>query len=248
MDLKELKNTEYETQKDLVSKIRSKVSELFRYGNNIERLMKDKVEDFILLQEMPLGVRVGEHTIYIGTFSFSNEDRFWTEWVRILSLIQADKVNFDLLNDSRNLYKALHVHKFLFKELCRMIYKTVVLQQQFIVAGTDKKEFGWKNVTLKYLIDHLNTETLLQICMLIYTYNFDAEKKNLQLVLGYLGGKEREEMYMYSWLRNLGGLTGKFLRAQAPSIERVWADTTNPSSVQTSREKNKEDKDDEETG
>lgn len=229
MDLKAIQEAEYQGQKGLISKIRSKVMSLFGYGNNIERLMKDKVEDFILLEEQPTGIRIGERTIYVGTFTWENENLFWDRWIEILSLIQTDKINFDLLSDSRELYKALKLHRKLYKRIIVLIYETLVNQQQYFYCGDKKEKVFWKNAGLGYLMKHMTTEKLIQICLLIYTYNFDAEKKNLQLVLGLLQGKQREEMYIYSWLRNLGGLTGKFLRSQAPSIDLIFADTTSPS-------------------
>ena len=57
---------------------------------------------------------------------------------------------------------------------------------------------------------HSCTEILMQIIELIYLYNFDAEKKNFQILLRDKNTISLTETYMYNWLQNLPGVTGKF--------------------------------------
>jgi len=70
-------------------------------------------------------------------------------------------------------------------------------------------------------------EKLIQICMIIYQYNFDAEKKNWQILFHRMGdgSSQLTETYMYSWLRNLVGLTGAFqlaLYPKPPSLDSEY--------------------------
>jgi hypothetical protein len=145
-------------------------------------------------------------------------------------MIQVDKLNFDLLNNSENLYKALKLHDTLFKNICKTLYRTIIKQQGCFYNNGEKKLIKWKNCSLRWFIKNMTTEKLLQICKLVYIYNFDAEKKNLQILLQSTRSQELGEMYIYSWLQNLTGLKGSFGNAQAPSIDYVFRDSPNNNS------------------
>jgi hypothetical protein len=116
-----------------------------------------------------------------------------------------------------------------------LIHKTLVKQQWYYYETGEEKVIQWKNVSVRWVMKYMTTEKLLQICKLIYIYNFDAEKKNLQILLGATGSQELAEMYMYSWLQNLTGLTGKFLEAQALDIDYVFADLEKKQDKQTAK-------------
>ena len=213
-----------ETQKNLIHKIRELVGKTFDNQSGVSRLMRDKVEDYVILEEQPLPIKIGDKVLFVGNFTFETEIKFWKLWVQIMATLQAGKYNFDLLASGSDLYKALQLQKGLFKQLCKLIHKTLVKQQWYYYETGKEKVIQWKNVSVRWVMKYMTTEKLLQICKLVYIYNFDAEKKNLQILLGATGSQELAEMYMYSWLQNLTGLTGKFLEAQALDIDYVFAD------------------------
>ena len=219
-----------EEQKTILSKIRSVVEGLSKNTNNISRLMKDKVEDYILLEEQPLPIRIGDKVIYIGTFTFETEQIFWREWIKILSALQADKLNFDMLSSGGDLYKALKLHNGLYKAICKMLMKTIIKQQGYFYSNGKELKLSWKNCSLRWLMKNLTTEKLIQICLLIHRFNFDAEKKNIQIVLEATGSKEAGEMYIYSWLQNLVGLKGSF--ANVLPLSTVFASNDTPNSAE----------------
>lgn len=221
---------ELDLQKNVLHSIRQMVSNALKNSNNVSRLMTDKVEDYILLEEQPIPIKIGDRIIFIGTFTYENELRFWKDWIKLMSALYADKVNFDLLNNGLEMYKALKIHKNLFKNICKLLYKTIIKQQQYFYNNkTGEKDIlvKWKNCSLRWLMKNITTEKLIQICMLVYIYNFDAEKKNLQILLGATRSTEAGEMYIYSWFQDLAGLTGKFVASQAPSIDSVFSDKQN---------------------
>jgi hypothetical protein len=113
--------------------------------------------------------------------------------------------------------------------LCKLIHKTIIKQQAHYIpkAGESRKERKWRNCSLRYFKKHITIEKLMQICMLVYLFNFEAEKKNLSVLLGKVvkgqGEKQAMETHMYSWLQNLAGLKGNFLLAQLPNTD-YWYD------------------------
>ena len=101
-------------------------------------------------------------------------------------------------------------------------------QQKLYMDDKQKvKALKWKNCSLRYFKKHINKEKLIEICYLSYFYNFDAEKKNCQVVLEKMCMKALAETHMYSWLQNLAGVTGKSIFAQAPSIDYAFRDVKN---------------------
>lgn len=218
---------QFEEQKTLIHKIREIVAQTIDKQNGVSRLMRDKVEDYIILDEQPMPVKIGNRVIFIGNFTFENEIRFWKKWVQILACLKTGKHNFDLLASGTDLFKALYLQKNLYKMLCKLIYETVVRQQWYYYENGNEKKIKWKNFSLGWFIKNMTKETLMQICKLVYIYNFDAEKKNLQILLGATGSKELAETYIYFWLQNLTGLTGKFLEQQALDIDYVFRDSPN---------------------
>jgi hypothetical protein len=241
---KENYNLQYDNYKGVIHKMRDKVREVLSGGVNIDKLMKDKVEDYILLEEQPLPIQIGERTIFVGNLTYSNEHLFFNEWARLVSLLGAKIVNmkladdrrkdllkkasFDLIAEGSYMYEFLTMDKWLFEKLCKLIDKTILRQQTFYL--NDKKmrqKLKWRNCSLSYFKKHITKEKLIQICFLIYFYNFDSVKKNVQVLVEKMNMRSLAETHMYTWLQNLSGAKGKYQSAQAPSIESVWKDDFN---------------------
>jgi hypothetical protein len=232
---------EYDNYKGVIKKMREKVGDILAGSLNIDKLMKDKVEDYILLEEQPMPIGIGERTIFVGNLTYNNEHLFFNKWAKLISLLGAKIVNmelaeerrkellerasFNLLAEGKWMYEFLTMDKWLFKKLSKLIGKTILKQQAFYL-NEDKmrKKLKWKNCSLRYFKKYITKEKIIQMCFLIYFYNFDSVKKNIQVLVEKMCMKSLAERYRYSWLANLGGATGKYLTAQAPSIESVWKD------------------------
>jgi hypothetical protein len=220
----------YNSQKSIAHYLRESIHKLFDRWNNIDRLMSDKVEDMILIEEIPLSIKLGDKTILVGNLNWDNENKFFRDWAKILSLILAKKYNFeigmDLLQDSLKLKQVLNTHTKIKRKLKNLICNTVLKQQQFYydILKDKIKVIKWKPCSFRYFKKWVSTEIIMQICKAIHLYNFDAVKKNLSILAGSLGLHQHVENYMYHWLRNSGGLMGKFVAAQAPSIDYAFRD------------------------
>lgn len=209
--------------KEYLHLVRKKINKIVLATNNIDRLMTEKVEDYILVKEQPMPVTIGNKTIFIGTFTIENDYKFWKTYAIILAHIGLKFINFELLNESGDLYKFLHQHKRFYKDLCKLINKHILKQQGYFLNEVKEREnIKWTNCNYRYFRKHITYETLMQICKLIYIYNFDAEKKNFQILLGQMGKNMSKvsENYMYFWLQNCIGLTGAFSHAQL--IKPSW--------------------------
>jgi hypothetical protein len=225
--------------------IRKKVNEYHLSRNSIDKLMTEKVDEMIVVKEQPLPVQVGRKIIMVGNFTFENENLFFRKWAKILGAIYAIKGNLELgiglLGDGAKLYQILHNDTKLFKMVCKLIEKTILKQQEHYMEYMDKRiKVSWdNNCSIKYFRKHVETEELIQICMLIYLYNFDAVKKNIGVVGKNLNIQQGVETYMYYWLQNLAGTTGEYLLRQAPSIDSVFNDSETVDSVSSLKEQKK---------
>jgi hypothetical protein len=199
-----------------LKEIKNKIEMLLKGTNNINSLMRDRVDPYILMEEVPVPIQVGQQIIWVGNFTITNNFKFWQGYGRILALIGIDFKNFDLLVSGQDLFKKLMAHKKLYKELLKLIHKTICKQQSYYLEQfpniTKRKLKKWKNCSLKYFINHMTIEKLLQICRIVYMYNFSSEKKNLEILLFQLPqeGKAIMGSYMSSYLENMVGLIGKF--------------------------------------
>ena len=214
---------------------------------NIDKLMKDKMADFVLIEERPQMIRIYEKFLYIGNFTLQTEQRFFQEWAKILGLLSAkimnmklsdirrkelmEKCEFDMLANGKSMLEFIWKDKWLYKKLIKLIGSTLLKQQSYYLPlnAKDRKKIKWINCSYRYFKKWVSKESLLQICTLIYYYNFDAAKKNLKLIVEKMNIKQQTGTYMYSWLQNMDGLQGRFLLAQAPSIDYAFRDKVNES-------------------
>jgi hypothetical protein len=202
--------------------LRKKIADFVRANTrNINTFFGDKVEEFILLDEQPAAVKVGNpvgnyKTLYIGNFTIMESNKFWVSYGHILAHMGVKFVNFDLLNDAKEIYSRMHTNKRFYKELCRLIHKHICKQQAYFLPGdkdTRKRQLKqWKNCSLRWFIRNVQEVQLIQICGLIYLFNFDSVKKNFSTLLSLMDGAPPSETYIYNWLENAGGLTGNFLQ------------------------------------
>ena len=209
--------------------------------HNVDKMMTDKVNDYILIEEQPLPIDIGKHTIYIGNFTLDNNFKFWEVYGKLLATIGMKFINFELIGDTSELYKAIFKYKKLYKGLIKIIGKTILKQQAYYLDQfKNRKELKWTNCTYNYFKKNMTIEKLLQICKLVHLYNFDAEKKNFKILLGSmnLGKNEKQlmETYMYNWFQNLTGLTGKFQLSQLTNVD-YWQDESQREVVSTGGKK-----------
>ena len=190
--------------------------------NNIDKLMTDKVDDFILIEEQPLPIKIGARTIYIGNLTLDNNYKWWKMYGELFANIGVKFVNFEMMNDTKEMYKNIMLHKKLYKGLIKIIKKTILKQQCYYLDKKTKEriDIKWTNCSYRYFKKNITMEKLLQIIYLTYLYNFDSEKKNLKILLEKTNSKNHiTETYMYFWLQNLSGLTGKFQLSQLTNVD-----------------------------
>jgi hypothetical protein len=195
---------------DAIKTARAKIDKYFDGRNSIDRLMRDKVDDYVLLEEMPMAVQIGDKTMYVGNFTVENQYKFFREYPKILGNLGLQCVNFDMIGNAGELYQRMMLHKRLFKDLCRLIKRTILSQQDYYYNQGAVK-YKIPKISLRYFRKNVSVEKLIQICFLVYLYNFDAVKKNLKIVMERMDASNTSGTYMYGWLQNLAGLEGKFL-------------------------------------
>jgi len=241
---------------DTIKEYRKKFNEfaLNRNAMTIDRLMTDKLDDYIILEEMPLPIQVGNKILLIGNFTFDTEHKFFHEWAMIISGLSMkimnmeiaesrrrellEKGNFDLLANGKWMLEFLLMDKWLKKQLCKLIDKTLLKQQRYYInkMGKEVKE-KWQNCSSRYFNKHITKEALIQICYLIYFYNFDSQKKSMAVLMEKMNIKELAEMYIPFWLQNLGGLKGGFLNVRLPSIDSLPKDFLNKEGMRAKKNK-----------
>jgi hypothetical protein len=246
MEEKELLKAQEEIStgyKSLYQKIRKTYYDVMYGRKTIDRLMRDKVEDYILTEELPISINIkGDTVIYIGNFTFNNEWTFYDKMSKLFGALSGmivndtiaddrkkeliDRIDFDLLAKGDWMLEFLYRYKKLYKKLVKLIGKIIIKQQVYYMPEdkSARKRIKWKNCSLRYFIKNMTKEKLLQICKLIHLYNFDAVKKNIKILVGGMGINQSTETYMYTWLKDSAGVNGKFLQSQAPSIDSVFKD------------------------
>jgi hypothetical protein len=216
---------------NLIVEARKKINDMLMGRNNIDKLFTESVNPYILIEEQPIPVQIGKYIIFVGNLTLEKSYEFWNGWARILALLQTQTLNFDLLSDGGELYKAIQLNKKLHKELCKLLHRTICKQQGYYLDGKTKerKTASWNNISLRYLMKNITIEKLIQMCFLVYLYNFDAVKKNSQIINFRLPaeGRQTMETYMGFWLQNLVGLTGKFQLAQTLSPDLLQDELVN---------------------
>lgn len=194
------------------------MKELLKSTHNIDRLFSDKIQDYVLIEELPLSVIIGTKKIYVGNFTLENNYKFFNDYGKLMAHIGLKYVNFDHLGNGQELYMLCLKNKKWYKGILKIISKTLLKQQAYLYNKNEdkRKEIKWKNCSIRYFKKNISLEGLLQIIELIYMYNFDAEKKNFKILLKHHPTTSHMETYMYDWLQNLTGLTGKFQLALFP--------------------------------
>lgn len=232
----------------VLSGIRKIINDWNMQRKTIDTLMTQKVEDYELIQEQPLPVRIGKKTIFIGNFTLENETKFFDMWARLVSLLSAqilnwdlsverkkellEKNDFNLLADGSLMLEFIYRSRWYWKQLVKILGKLVLKQQAYFIDLTGSRvKNEWTNCSYGYFKRHITKETLIQICYLVYFFNFDGVKKNLRFLSEKLNMSRLTETYTYFWLKNCPGLTGKFVQARAPSVDSVWQDTPSGTSL-----------------
>ena len=208
--------------RQIIAAALGRVREKMFKANTIEKLMSEKVEDYILIEELPMPVRIGMKTIYIGNFTLQNEHEFFLSFAKLMACVGLKHITMDLLANGMNLYGYMAINKKLYRKMLELIGKTILKHQKYYHEATDRN-YRLSKCSLSYFKKHITKEKLLQIFKLMHLYNWDAEKKNFKLLMGSLNSQAGTETYIYSWLRNLAGLMGKFSERQSINVD-WWCD------------------------
>jgi hypothetical protein len=233
-----MKKLKIEDQKDILHNWREKIEKMVLGTNNVDRLMREKVEDYILCEELPISIKVGQYRVWVGTFNLNNDYKFWHIYGKILANVGLQFVNFDMLKDGTEMWKTLTLHKKLYKGLRKLVAKTILNNQEYWCNERSNPDDKVKlpKVSIKYFCNHMTKEKLIEMCFLIYIYNFDSEKKNLQIVAKRMVPSSLMETYIYSWLKSCTGLTGKFQLALYPNPD-WWSEDITKNFIHLKREK-----------
>lgn len=228
----------------LLSDIRKRYNGFMLDTKSINTIMTKKVEEYVLMNEQPLPIFIGNKVIYVGNFTYDTEQLFFRKWGMLIGALSAkiinmelsdvrrkellERGNFELLANGKYMLEFLLMDNWLKKQICRLLKKTLLKQSCYIMTKEGIRKFrNWKNCSYRYFKKNITKETLIQMMFLIYMYNFDAQKKSLKLVAEKMQLKELAESYIPFWLQNLAGLEGKFQLAQVPSIDHVFRDKLN---------------------
>jgi hypothetical protein len=198
--------------------LRDKIYQRFGEVNSIDKLMKDKLEPYVIMDELPLPIQIGEKKIYVGNLNLENESYYFTQFAKILSNLGLQNIMIDLMSDGGKLLTHLKSYKKLQKELTQLVIKTILKQQKWYYPKNDKM-YKLNKCSYNYVKNYLTKEKLIQIIFLIYTYNYDSLGKSMSLVLNKMHAREITSTYMFSWLQNLPGATGNFLTNQLPNSD-----------------------------
>lgn len=203
-----------EKQKNIITEARRMVEEYVMSRPSIDKLLREKVDDYVIIRELPLPIKIGENTIYIGTFSLETQDIFFKEYVKLLSLVGTRHANIELgikfFAKGEDLYRILSNDKKIRKQIYKLI-KSTILQEQNYIDPVSGKLYKLPKVSMGYFKKFASIDVVMQICMLIYVYNFDATRRSLNILMGEMGVQLSGATFMWSWLQNLTGLSGKFL-------------------------------------
>lgn len=199
-------------------KMREKVYEIIDKQNSVDKLMRDKVDPYIIIDELPLPVQIGEKVIYIGNLNLKNESEFFKKCAEILGNLGLQNIFVELLSDGMKLMKYMKIHDELRKKLSRLICDIVLKQQKWYFPKNDKT-YKLNKCSKSYMLNNLSKEKLVQIVFLIYLYNYDSLGKSLALVANKMGVKAISQTYMWTWLKSMAGVNGSFLIDQLPNLD-----------------------------
>lgn len=199
-------------------KIREKIYERIGKINTIDTLMKNKVAPYVILDELPLPIQIGEKVIYVGNLNLKNEDFFFTGFAKILGNLGLQHLFMELLSDGMKLMEYLKINRKLMKDLSNLIGRVLLNQQIWYYVKKDKA-YKLNKCSLSYFKNNLTKEKLIQMVFLIYLYNYDSLGKSLALIINKMDARAISQTYMYTWLENLAGVSGSFLSDQLPNLD-----------------------------
>jgi len=245
---------------DFLEKIREKWNKLSLSYNCIDKIMTDKVDDYILIEEFPIPINIGDKVIYVGNFTYDNEEKFFKMYSKILGALSARIINMELMDDRRKelleksnfhlisngayMYEFLTMDRWLKKQIMKLLKKTLIKQQAYILTDEKRRILKeWRNCSYKYFKKHITKEKIIEILFLIYLYNFDSQKKSLKVIMGKMNQKSLEETYIPFWLQNLAGLTGRFQVVPQLNTDSSSRDFQKAASLKDPREVKSESKD-----
>ena len=88
----------FENQLELYKMLKERVNNAIKMAPSIDKLMKDKVEPYVLLEEYPIPIRIGNKIIFVGNLNMINEDKFFRGGAKILGNLGLQNLFIDLLS------------------------------------------------------------------------------------------------------------------------------------------------------
>ena len=145
----------------------------------IDHLIQQQMEDYSITQEAPLRIRIGSRTLYVGHFTLDNQHRFFALFGQLLGNIGAQSVLWQAAHDRDSLNAAWRGYQALLKDFHRLLRAAILNKTSSRWAGFGGRRFFLPKLSLRYFKRVMTQEKLLQLCLLIYLYNFASVKQNI---------------------------------------------------------------------
>lgn len=197
--------------------LHNRTKEIISGVKTIDKLMSDKVDPYIIVDELPIPIQIGHKIIYVGNLNLANEQYYHVNFAKILGNLGMQHLLFEMMSDGIELITYIKTNEALNKDLTKLVIKTILKQQKWYYPKNDKI-YKLNKCSWRYMKNYLTKEKLIQMILLIYLYNYDSLGKSLPLVINKMDAGGISETYMYSWLSELAGVSGNFLQSQLPNL------------------------------
>lgn len=203
--------------KNTIELFQEKIRDLFKSRNSIDKLMQEKVDDFYLIEEAPVPIIIGGKLMFVGSLTMENMYVFIDMCARIFANIGVQLTSFDILANSDEITKLTMINKKLRKNLMVLIKKSVLSNQDYYmnqIGPENVEKVKLPKVSWRHFKKNITLPTLVQLLFLVYFFNFNSVKKNFRILAEKMEASNLTESYIYTWLANLDGLSGDFVKPQ----------------------------------
>ena len=114
-------------------KIKNFYSRFVSGANSIDKLMSDKLDDYLIVEDLPLPVKIGAKTIFIGNLTRQTYRNFLRKYAECMSLLGCEKLNIMMLSDHNELKKFLIIDSQLEKRFIKIIKEIVLKEQDYYI-------------------------------------------------------------------------------------------------------------------
>ena len=204
------------------TELKQKIARFFKPSLTVDKLLREKVTELFLLDEVPTLIRIGDKAIYVGNLTLENQYAFFKAYRNILLLLDSETIDFNLLADADRFYQALMLNRRVFLAFCDLLAATVLKQQRYyFTEGDEHIKLKLKRCSVRYFRERVTVEKVLQIGQLLYLYNIDALRQNIRLLADKMQVSQVAESTMYTWLKNMRGISGRFMLAELKTADKI---------------------------